>query len=428
MKLSKYTIITDNCDQYIVYNTISDSLMICVPEIIRLIRQYANHINDIQSIHPSLYDYLKEKKFIIPKNLDETQVFIQSLQETLDEGDEVSITINPTMNCNLRCWYCYEKHLAHSNMRQDIMDAIKKLLGDVVIKPKLKSLNLSFFGGEPLLEFYRTVDPIIAYADKICQEHNIELSIGFTSNAVLLSSAICQKLATYNREISFQIPFDGNRQTHNSIKKTAAGKGTYDITLANLKCALFHKFRVTLRCNYTQQSAPLFRYLIEDIQDLLIQYKASLKVAFQQVWQDKEDLATESIINDLKTKIMQIGGSYYESSGDSQRCYADGKNSFVINYNGDIFQCTAREFTEQNREGILKADGKIEYNERYYQRMNTRFSNPECLDCTLFPICIVCTQKRMEIGNNTCIGSNYKDFKKDKLLSRIRALYQLSHS
>lgn len=73
MKLSKYTIFIDNADQHIVYNTASDSMMICVHEIVQLIREHTNNINDIQNIHPTLYDYLKEKKFIVPQDLNETE-------------------------------------------------------------------------------------------------------------------------------------------------------------------------------------------------------------------------------------------------------------------------------------------------------------------------------------------------------------------
>lgn len=426
MKLSKYTIFIDNADQHIVYNTASDSMMICVHEIVQLIREHTNNINDIQNIHPTLYDYLKEKKFIVPQDLNETETLIKFFEKEFDNDNEISITINPTMNCNLRCWYCYEERLAHSNMKQETIESIKKLLSSITRKSNLKSLHLSFFGGEPLLGFKFCVDPLIKYADSLCKEKDIDLTLGFTSNAVLLSNEVCDKLCEYNRKISFQIPFDGDRQMHNSVKKTFNGKETYDITLTNLKYALSKGFTVTVRCNYTRKPAASFEYLIEDIKDLLTLYRTSMKVSFQHVWQDEDSSDTDRIIEDLENKVIKIGGKYYESAIDASRCYADRKNSFVINYNGDVFQCTAREFTEQNREGILKEDGHIEYNDRYYQRMKSRFSNPECLECKIYPICSICTQKRLEIGNDRCLGAHFKNFKKDKLWSRITALHKLS--
>lgn len=427
MKLSKYTLFIDNNGQYIIYNTLSNALMICVFEVLQIIRKNANDIDAIQNIHPSLYNYLKEKKFIVPKALDETQTLIRSFEKEFDEDKDISITINPTMNCNLRCWYCYEKHLEHSDMSLKTMDSIKKLLSHVSQNGKTRSLHLSFFGGEPLLCFKSCVDPLIEYADNLCRKNNIELSLGFTSNAVLLSNAVCDKLNKYDRSVSFQIPFDGDRQMHNSIKKTCNGIGTYDITLSNLKYALTKGFTITLRCNYTRKSAATFKNLIEDVKEYLVEYKRFLKISFQRVWQDEENPETTEIIEGLEKEVANIGGRYYESSIDASRCYADRKNSFVINYNGDVFQCTAREFIQQNREGVLKDDGYIEYNEKYYQRMGSRFSNPECLECKIFPICNICTQTRLEVGNDRCIGFNFQNFKRDKLWSRITAMYKLTH-
>lgn len=125
MKLSKYTILIDDDGQYIAYNTASNSMMVCTREIVGLIRKYSHEIDRIRNIHPSLYDYLKDKNFIVSEEADETLGFIQSLKQELDDIEEYSITINPTMNCNLRCWYCYEEHLAHSNMPEKVIESIK---------------------------------------------------------------------------------------------------------------------------------------------------------------------------------------------------------------------------------------------------------------------------------------------------------------
>ena len=40
-------------------------------------------------------------------------------------------------------------------------------------------------------------------------------------------------------------------------------------------------------------------------------------------------------------------------------CYADRANSVIVNYNGDVYKCTACDFAKTKREGKLNEDGTI---------------------------------------------------------------------
>lgn len=91
--------------------------------------------------------------------------------------------------------------------------------------------------------------------------------------------------------------------------------------------------------------------------------------------------------------------SYFGDSISS--CYGDYARNYVINYNGDVFKCTARDFNEENRIGILTENGEIAFNERALQRV--RNSNTfECFSCRRLPICPICSQVRSEATNGKC--------------------------
>ena len=93
-----------------------------------------------------------------------------------------------------------------------------------------------------------------------------------------------------------------------------------------------------------------------------------------------------------------------------------------------MYQCTAREFTAANCEGKLLSDGTVEYNERYRMRMESRFSNPECLACSLFPICRICTQKRLEHDRGKCVVTDDKQpYIVSAVKARIAAIYKLKY-
>lgn len=151
----------------------------------------------------------------------------------------------------------------------------------------------------------------------------------------------------------------------------------------------------------------------------------SIEFSFQRVWQDPENKEAEQIIDQLIALIDSRNGVCTNRTPSPERCYADKRNSFVINWNGDIYQCTARKFSSDTREGKLLPDGTIEYNARYEQRMNSRFSNPECLACSILPICSLCTQKRMEWEPGVCLYSNPEYEKTQLIRNRVANLRKL---
>lgn len=105
-------------------------------------------------------------------------------------------------------------------------------------------------------------------------------------------------------------------------------------------------------------------------------------------------------------------------------CYADSPRHAVINHNGDVFKCTARDFATESREGRLNNEGRIEWNEKFFQRMAIKYSNEACRNCVILPICNGrCTQNKIEAGlKNTCFLSMTEDAKQDYLKARVNEI------
>ena len=101
-----------------------------------------------------------------------------------------------------------------------------------------------------------------------------------------------------------------------------------------------------------------------------------------------------------------------------ERCYGDRENFIVINYNGDLYKCTARDFTPSNKEGLLTSDGELVWNDRYKLRIALKKCYPVCHRCMLFPICHAgCTQNKLEtlLQDKECLYK-YTENQKMKLL------------
>jgi uncharacterized protein len=151
-----------------------------------------------------------------------------------------------------------------------------------------------------------------------------------------------------------------------------------------------------------------------------------LLVDFHRVWQNSK-LDDVEIIVDRNVKLIKNKGFNVKSSSylnDTVRgsCYADKRNSAVINYNGDVFKCTARDFKTENREGFLTNEGEIVWeNNSLEHRMEAKFNNKPCLACRLLPICNgACSQIALEnLGKHDFCIHSFRDEEKDKVVKAM---------
>lgn len=86
---------------------------------------------------------------------------------------------------------------------------------------------------------------------------------------------------------------------------------------------------------------------------------------------------------DLKDYINTRGNIYEDKSyifGKVTTCYADKYNQCVISYDGTLFKCTARDFSNNaNAVGYVDDYGNPIFNSKFYHRfINVPFDNVKC--------------------------------------------------
>lgn len=414
MKWSIYNeLIEDSSDKDIVYlfNSLREKYFTLDARLKDLILSGKEDAERIENVHPELYAYLVTEKFLVPEGTDEVADCLEKINRKFSSDEHLRITINPTLDCNLRCWYCYENHIKDSCMGKNVMVSLLKYIERQAQSATLKKIQLSFFGGEPLLKYHQVVKPIVEGCSDICHRHNKQFMTSFTTNGVCLTPQVVHELKELSPELTVQVAFDGNRELHDSVKCFANGKGCYDIVKKNLVYAIQHGVMTTIRCNYTLKSMDSFRDLIDDFKEYA--NYPNVRFSFHKVWQEEEseELFTqrEAFQHDTIEKygIKSNVSSYY---GDSLTpCYADFDNHIVVNYNGDIYKCTARDFKPANRLGYLTYTGEIVYNETAQKRAATRLTR-QCLSCRLLPVCTICFQLRSESTDGSCpVPATYKN-------------------
>lgn len=428
MKQSKYNCILQDNTGMVIYNAATDQLVALTPQLANIFNEGKAAPEKIKAQHAELYDHLLQKGIFVCDDADETEAYIRKREEYERSSGEYTITINPTLACNMSCWYCYESHKNMPAMSADVKQSVLLLIDKLLADNKLKKLNLSFFGGEPLLYFDKVVVDIINHAKMQCKAFDAKLSIHFTTNAYLLTDNVLKQLE--GLDVSFQITIDGGKQVHDSVRKTKGGEPTYARIVEHIHQTLSHGFPVGVRFNYTAKSIPSFIDVVKDFSHLQQEQKQLVNFTFQRVWQDNEGDADQvgQQVEHIERAFEQAG--LFVNNAKSYivpYCYADGVNTAVVNYNGDLFKCTARDFAPKSKEGTLAADGTLRWNERLRKRMSIRHGSDTCLQCRIYPICHGgCSQMKLEAPEG--ISSCPKGYDDDKIqeIMEGRALYLLT--
>ena len=172
--------------------------------------------------------------------------------------------------------------------------------------------------------------------------------------------------------------------------------------LANIDRVLHNHMRVNVRCNYTLNNISSFYHLIDDVKAMVDVDSSLITISLQRVWQES---ATEDLYRQAKELENYIYSSGFKGDmGDSvcanNYCYADYDNSFVINYNGDVFKCTARDFEHNHRVAFLTSEGRMNMLKNV-KSSEIRFKEA-CMACSLLPICTICSQTHSESTTALC--------------------------
>lgn len=177
------------------------------------------------------FDTICQEKYLCARMSEE------AVKNALANTNQVTLEI--TDQCNLDCTYCGYGHFYcdYDKREKKNMDpAASRQMIDFLVEywnsPRNishgKSIYISFYGGEPLLNF-SFIKETVAYVKQIKAQHN-RFFFSMTTNALLL-----EKYMDYLVEHDFNIlvSLDGNEQ-NNSYRLTKNGEPSYPIIMANL--------------------------------------------------------------------------------------------------------------------------------------------------------------------------------------------------
>ncbi|NVJ51254.1 MAG: radical SAM protein [Gammaproteobacteria bacterium] len=309
----------------------------------------------------------------------------------------------PTEKCNFRCTYCYED-FELGKMSRDTIDGIKNFISQRVAA--IDKLHLSWFGGEPLLA-KEIVLEIAEHAFIEAQKNNVELSGGFTTNAYLLDQALFQRFVALKQN-HYQISLDGWEDVHDTTRKRADGKGTFDVIWKNINTykAVAGDFQVVFRIHITDDNKeslkklclelgkrfnddPRFTLNVQDIRDLGGDGGKDIKRISQEEYlvteallsaiyygEELSDVAPNMASNEVRSESLSpLSETAGEGSTIKYICYAARPNSILIRSDGSIGKCTVLLGDTRNTLGKIAKDGSLDINNEKLKPWLKGFSN-----------------------------------------------------
>jgi uncharacterized protein len=145
----------------------------------------------------------------------------------------MDLTLCLTHDCNLDCVYCYGGRKRRASMSQDVARRALDLAFERTGPGG--SLQLSFFGGEPLLEW-----ELLAWcteeAEARARAAGVAVQATVTTNATLLTAPRAEWLAAHKVTVAASV--DGVRAAQDLTRRRRGGGSSFDAALAGVRVGL----------------------------------------------------------------------------------------------------------------------------------------------------------------------------------------------
>lgn len=280
---------------------------------------------------------------------------------------DLELILLPTEHCNFRCTYCYED-FEIGQMKPNTIEAIKKLIQARL--PKLKRLQISWFGGEPLMAKNVMLE-ICDFAKTATQAAGVQFSSAAVTNAFALNRDLFNALVDVDVR-RYQISIDGDADEHDKTRKLISGRGTFQRIWDNLISLRSSKerFTILLRIHIHTENIASLRRLLPKIQHEFgadDRFTISLKTVGN--WGGESVKAMNLVknpaeaIKEFNTMLVDLG--WFENRPSSNEkasinpCYAAKPNSLVIRADGRLAKCTVAFNDERNNIGHINDDGTV---------------------------------------------------------------------
>ncbi len=401
-KPSKYNhfIYLKDDDKYLIFNSISNGLAKLEPDIFNALKEGSSGLESLEQSpgNKDLFQRLYAGNLIINHDFDEI-AFLRTRFNMGKFGQKtLSLTIVTTLDCNLNCVYCYEGNRSPKYAGEDLEDSIVKFAEERIKSAGYKSLYVTWFGGEPLLN----KDFIFSLSKKLlglCKIHHISYGAMIVTNGTIMNKSIANRLKRLKVN-SMQITIDGLMETQDKRRPLKNSKrSSFKLIMGNIKRVLgILPIQVRINVDKTNYSESLRLLEYFEKNGFMNNPNALFfYIGYTREWTPncsnispncfsmKEFSEAEiEFQRMLIAKGYRIGNLYLSPTGT---CVAISPHGYVIEPGGELHKCWS---DVGNKDAYLgNVNEPVTLNAKLLKWLNfdplEQF--PECRECNLFPVC-----------------------------------------
>lgn len=381
MLWSRFNFLFQEAGRFFLYNSLSNSFSELDKDTYALIRQKMEN-GDVDIPDKDLLSSLERLK-VLTEN--EQEAFLRLRYKFLlrrFSTSNLALTINPTLDCNFACPYCFERSHPQKYMTEQVEDDIIKFVkrhGDA------KAVNVTWFGGEPLLAFNR----IVSLTNKI-KSLELVYEAGMITNGYLLTDRVVSCLDELQIK-SIQVTIDGMREVHDSRRCLRNGHPTFDRIIENIKRthAACPNIKLNVRVNIDRTNERDFLELYnlfqtDEFKGILLSpaFVDDIANINKCVLNSEEQ---NNYINRLLREHGIVFSKFYPEP--MHECFIRNPNSVVIGPEGELYKCWNDVGKEDRIYGYL--DGRITNEPLLFRYLaaSDPFDDEQCKECILLPVC-----------------------------------------
>jgi radical SAM protein with 4Fe4S-binding SPASM domain len=380
-RLNIFVIKVNVRDGWMLYNTTTGSIV---------------YIHSTEDLYKSL-DKLIDMYYYVPLAFDEV-MWVNKLRITKNSESKDRLingfTIFTTMDCNARCFYCYEK----GKHRISMTDKIAKDTAEFILKTSSNTpVDIRWFGGEPLLNT-NAIDIICNTITK----NGARFKSSMITNGLLFTDSIILKAKNLWKLKRVQITLDGPKDVYQRTKSYKGAVGDeFERVIDNISKLIEAKIRVSIRLNQGLYNTSDLLELIDILsdhfggKDMVSVYNSLL---YDEKVEPNNLSGTEMYESFIRVQNKLIKSGLFRSNPLKKKirfchCMADNDSSVIITPKGEIGKC--EHFTNNHLVGNIY-DSQFDLNEilRWKEQYQPTL---KCLKCPLYPQCVrikMCPEER----------------------------------
>lgn len=434
MKFSAFNVSVRKPSSVLVKNMLTGAIFRVPNELFEMAQAAPLNLEDAFATYGAEVAPFVEHGLVVESEVDEFELWFKDLMKTRnDKAHLFSMYFLPTIQCQLRCNYCFENGGDRGvAMTPEILDEVVVWLSRYLAAHcEVDQLRMVLFGGEPLLRS----DICITALQKIyalCMSRGVEFWSELITNGELLTEEVAAGISRFNwRRV--QITLDGPEKVHNNRRPGVNGRKTFRRIIENVRMLLRteHISSVDLRLSFDLHNCDEVINFLDELSAFGAVGRINLSLGFITdtfvIGGDRSDPKVAEKALEFWNKAKQLGFAIPETQFTGPLCVATAKHSAVILPDGGLQKCFATAGRKEYNFSTVKLYPVGHTQDHHFEQWKRM---DECIaeKCVYLPVCGGGCPHDAMVANGGIEGSSKRYCQKGFLDTLNKGLVNLAFS